>query len=187
MDVWYIRFINGIVISWKIINISIYRYFSTFSSNKSIGYTSKTKLSPKVNFFIVRFKLKDFFSINKKLTIISIMQTQAKFCVCFTKINAKLFPWWTKAFIISERWTFISTKELFLQLLAWDDLLSWTIISTKNYNVSSNAIIKTPNTFTIKCYSIASFSLLFTTLVAANNQFLNVKLSVGFLGQARKS
>ena len=36
-------------------------------------------------------------------------------------------------------------------------------------------------------YTYFSFSLLFTILVASNKQFLNLKLLVGFLGQAAKS
>ena len=59
------------------------------SSTKSIRNTSETKLSWKVNIFIVSFKFQDFFSINKQIAIISIMmQTQAKFCICFSKTGA---------------------------------------------------------------------------------------------------
>ena len=49
-------------------------------------------LSWKVNISFTCFKLTDFISVNKQITIIVIvMQTQAKFCLCFTKINSKIF------------------------------------------------------------------------------------------------
>ena len=81
----YVKFINRIVISCN--HISFKRYFSRFSSTKSIRYISETILSWKVNIFIADIKLKDFFSINKQITIISIiMHFETKFCVCFTKL-----------------------------------------------------------------------------------------------------
>ena len=95
----------------EIIHCNFHHEWITFKLNwiislDSIRYTSETKLSWKVNIFIVSFKLKDFFSINKQITIISIiMQTQTKFCVCFTKINTKRFLWWTRASINSVSWT----------------------------------------------------------------------------------
>ena len=66
----------------------------SLSSTKNIRYASETKMSWKVNIFIVSFKPKAFFSfysiINKQITVISIIiQTQAKCLACFTKINTK--------------------------------------------------------------------------------------------------
>ena len=55
------------------IHISIETCFSRLISIKSINYTSNTKLSKKVNIFIVGFKFKDFFFIKKQITIISII------------------------------------------------------------------------------------------------------------------
>ena len=48
----------------------------------------------------LNFFKRDFFSVNKQITIITlIMQTQAKFCLCITKINAKPFLYCTNATI----------------------------------------------------------------------------------------
>ena len=53
-------------------------------------------LSWKVNIFIVSFKLKNLFFINKQIIIISItLKTQTKLCLRFPKIN-KIFFWCTK-------------------------------------------------------------------------------------------
>ena len=62
----------------------------------------------------------------------------------------------------------------------------------QNYNISSSAIVKTPKTSTInvipsQLYTYLSLSLFFTILVHPDKQFLNLKLLVGFLGQAAKS
>ena len=53
-----------------------------------------------MNISSICFKLIDLFSVNKQITIIMIvMQAQAKFCLCFPKINTKFFsaapilPW----------------------------------------------------------------------------------------------
>ena len=59
------------------------------SNTKPIRYAN---LSSKVNIFIIGFKLKDFFSINKQITIITIvMQTQAKYSPCFNEVNTNFF------------------------------------------------------------------------------------------------
>ena len=51
----------------------LFKDTSRLCITKFIRYTSKTKLSWKVNIFIATFKLKYFFSIDKKITIISII------------------------------------------------------------------------------------------------------------------
>ena len=43
------------------------------------------------------------------------------------------------------------------------------------------------NVISYPLYTHLSLSLIFTILVAPNKQFLNLKLLVGFLGQASKS
>ena len=46
----------------------------------------------KLTFLLPALNLKIFISINKQITIISIiMGTQTKFSICFTKINTKFF------------------------------------------------------------------------------------------------
>ena len=73
----------------------------------NVQFASETELSWKVNIFIVVFQREDFLSISKQITIISIiMQTQAKFCVCFTKINTKLFFCGTETFITTKSISF---------------------------------------------------------------------------------
>ena len=112
------------------------------------------------------------------------MQTQAKFCVCFTKINAKPFLWWTKAGHLP------TTKKLFLRLLSWDDeLLSTLKITTfsakslpKFYEpVPSNAI---PQPL---IHALFSLLLFFTILVASNKQLLNLKFLGRVFGHMTKS
>ena len=50
------------------------------------------KLCRKVHIFISGFKFIDYFLVNKEVTTITIlMQTQAKFCLGFSKVNTKLF------------------------------------------------------------------------------------------------
>ena len=58
--------------------------------------------------------------------------------------NSKLFKNYSK--IVRMRW--------------------WTIINVKNYNISSTAIIKTPKTCTIKCYSVATTNILFLSAIS---------------------
>ena len=80
-------------------------------------------------------------------------------------------------------------KKLSLQLSAWDDeLLLAPNITTflpkslpKLHEPALSSVIPYP-----LCAYI-SLSLIFTTLVATNNQFLNLEFLVGFPGQACKS
>ena len=51
------------------------------------------------------------------------MQTQAKCCVCFTKVNAKIFSAEPKLTLIPKREPSLSTIKLFLWLSAWSDEL----------------------------------------------------------------
>ena len=58
-------------------------------------------------FFINKHMLQNnLFSINKQITITSIlMRALTKFCVCFIRIDTKIFLWWTKSPTNSECWT----------------------------------------------------------------------------------
>ena len=82
-----------------------------------------------------------------------------------------------------------STKKLFLQLSAWEDgLLSTTKIATfLAKSLSKSHEPRLSNVIPYPLYIHFYLSLLFTILVAPNKQFLNLKLLVGFLGQASKS
>ena len=51
------------------------------------------------------------------------MQTQAKICVCFTKLILNFFSGKPKLPLIPKVGPSHSTKKLFLGLLAWDDEL----------------------------------------------------------------
>ena len=70
-------------------------------------------MNPKVNTFIAGSKFKDLISINKQITIISIMiQTQAKFCLCFTvTVLALLYSTDVTVHIIEARWLRIINNE----------------------------------------------------------------------------
>ena len=114
------------------------------------------------------------------------MQIQAKFCVWFTKFNTKLF---TKLPLIPKVGTSLSTKRLFLQLSACDDelLLTPKIITFLAVSLSKLHEPTLSNVVPQPLYTYFSLSLLFTTLVAPNKQFLNSKLLVGFPDEAYKS
>ena len=59
------------------------------------------------------------------------MQTQIKFCLCFTKVNIKLFSGTPMLPLISSVDPSPNTKKLFLQISVWDDeLLSKPKITT---------------------------------------------------------
>ena len=63
------------------------------------------------------FKLIDFFSINKQITIITIVvQNREKFCLCFTKINTKSFSGSPKLPLIPKVSPSLNIKKLFLRL-----------------------------------------------------------------------
>ena len=146
-------------------------------------------MSWKVKSFIVSFKFKDFFSINKQINIISIiMRTQKKFYICFSKINIKLFLWWSKASINTISWTFFNIKKLFLRLWKWADGLLSTpkIITFLAKSLSKLHESTLSNFIPYQLYTYFSWSLFVTILVVPKKQFLNLKLLVGFLGQASK-
>ena len=76
-----------------------------------------------------------------------------------------------------------------MQLSEWDDELLPTpqIITFLAKPISKLPELALSNVISYPLYTYFSLSLLFTILVAANKQFLNLKLLVGFLGQASKS
>ena len=125
------------------------------------------------------------------MTMISIITyTRTKFCVCFTKINTNFFSDGPKLLLKPKVFPSPNTKKLFLRISAWDDeLLSTSIINY--YNIYSIAIAKTPFTFSVKCYSIATTYILFfiTTFyyISCFKQFFNVKFLSGILSQASNS
>ena len=98
----------------------------------------------------------DFFSFSKHITVISQhYKANSSFCVCFTKINNKIFLWWTKASINCKIWTSTYHYKIILAIVS----MIWrTIINIKNYIICSTIIMKTPKTCTIKCYSNKSSS-----------------------------
>ena len=145
--------------------------------------------SSTVNVFIVGFKSKDFFSINKQITIISIIvQTQANFCVCFSKINTRRFFSWTKASIDIETRPSPNIEKWSLQLLEWDNelLLTQKIITFLVMLLSKLQQPALSNVILYPLYTYFDLSLLFNILVAPNKQFLNLEF-LGFVGQASQS
>ena len=97
--------------------------FSRLSSTEFIRCTSETTLNWKFNVFIVSFKLKYFFSINKQITIISIeIQTQT-FVLALLKLTLKFFSGELKTPSIPKVGPSASTENLFSRLSAWDDEL----------------------------------------------------------------
>ena len=104
---------------------------------------------------LLNFKLKDFFSINKCITItVIVMSTQVEFCVSFTKINSKLF---SGSFFQSFHQ--YRKLELHLTLKSYSCDYQYKMINycqQKKYNISSIFITKIPWTCTIRCYSIST-------------------------------
>ena len=83
---------NMLFIHRTVIDKKSYTFPFKNSSLHSMLQNPLDTLLKQVDIFYVGFKFKDFFSINKQITIISIiMQTQAKFSVCFAKINTEFF------------------------------------------------------------------------------------------------
>ena len=113
------------------------------------------------------------------------MQTQTKFCVCFTKTNIKLFSGAPKLLLIIKVGPSPNIKKLFLRLSEWHDelLLTPKIItflaksSTKLHEPAISNIIPYP------LYRYFSLSLFLIILVAPNKQFLNLKLLEDFLAK----
>ena len=129
------------------------------------------KLSWKVNISTTGFKLIYFLSINKEIIIMNmVMKTQAKFCLCFTKINTKSVLCFTNVQVISSVCPSANTYNLFLWLSVWNDkLLStpklttlWTSLLPKP--APSNAISLSLNTYFFWYYS-------FTVLVTQKRNF----------------
>ena len=76
-----------------------------------------------------------------------------------------------------------------MQLSAWDDELllapNITTFLPKSLPKLHESALSSVIPYPLCAYF--SLSLIFTTLVAKNNQFLNLEFLVGFLGQACKS
>ena len=122
-------FINSIVFDWEIIQIFLIRYFSRFNSIKFFRYVSLPKLNWKVDILIMNFKVINFFLVKKERNIITIvMQTQAKFCLCFSKTNTNLFLCSTNVAINIISCSFTKHLNFILEIVI---TIGWTIINTK--------------------------------------------------------
>ena len=122
-------FINSIVFDWEIIQIFLIRYFSRFNSIKFFRYVSLPKLNWKVDILIMNFKVINFFLVKKERNIITIvMQTQAKFCLSFSKTNTNLFLCSTNVAINIISCSFTKHLNFILEIII---TIGWTIINTK--------------------------------------------------------
>ena len=122
-------FINSIVFDWEIIQIFLIRYFSRFNSIKFFRYVSLPKLNWKVDILIMNFKVINFFLVKKERNIITIvMQTQAKFCLSFSKTNTNLFLCSTNVAINIISCSFTKHLNFILEIII---TIRWTIINTK--------------------------------------------------------
>ena len=147
------EFINSTVIDWRIIQILLIKNSPTATFSDLLP---EQNWVGKLAFLLLAL---GFFFINKQITIIPIaMQTQAKFCLCFTKVNTKIFLCCTNAAINIINWFFTWRQKNILAIIR---MRWWTVISTKiPHIIPGKVIAKTPQTCSIKCYSIATIHVL---------------------------
>ena len=105
------------------------------------------------------------------------------------KLLSNFFSGDTKLPLIRKVGSSPSIKKLFLGLSEWDDgLLSKPkMITFLAKSLSKFHEPALPNVILYPPYAYFSLTLFFTILAAPNKQFLNLKLLVGFFGQASKS
>ena len=134
-----VKFVDSIVINWKIKHISVQRNFFWFNVAKFITYASIRKLRVKVNIFITSFKFIHFFSTYQWITIITRMKTHEKIYLCFTKINVNFFSSAPKFSLVPKLSPSPRIKRIIFKIasIRW-----WTIISPKYYNNSSKTSLK---------------------------------------------
>ena len=112
------------------------------------------------------------------------MQAQTKFCLCFTKINIKLFSGAPKVPLISQVSLSPKIKNSFLGVSVWD-------YQPQILYISSKVTIKTQWAFSIKCYSQAAMDISFIIIIfyyiSPTKQFLNIKILSWFFDELSKS
>ena len=108
---------------------------------KSFDSLPKQKLYQLMLLLALNFQISCFMCI--QVTLITIV-TQAKFCICFTKVNTIFF---TVASVLSFIPRVVPSPEFFDYQY---EIMKY--YQHQNYNISSRVIIQTPATLSIKCY-----------------------------------
>ena len=134
----------------KTIHISTSRYFSRLSNTKFIRYTFDTKLSWKVNIFIVGIKHKDFFFLKKQVIIIHILtEAQGTFILTNFPVNQS-FHYFQKLHL-----------HLAVENYSWD----CQHVMMKYYQHQNLQHFLNAKTKTIKCYCVATIHIIFPVTI----------------------